>query len=63
MKKLLARLRQLKPSELAWVLAGYALLWFLTLLFAFACYRGRQAAAVNLLIYCTALLYVLPPKK
>jgi uncharacterized membrane protein YfcA len=46
---------------IVWNTCGYLLLGFCTILFSAACYMGKQSAAVQLLMFCTALLFVLPP--
>lgn len=57
------KLKRINWSDVAWYTMGYILLAFLTILFSLACYMGRQMAAVNLLIYSTVLLFLLPPHK
>jgi hypothetical protein len=59
----LKRLRQIDWHAVGWAAVGYLLLAFCTSLFALACLRGRQAAAVQLLLFCTLLLIVLPPRR
>lgn len=47
--------------DLAWNVFGYVLLAFCTALFSLSCLMGKQSAAVQLLLFCTVLLYALPP--
>jgi hypothetical protein len=58
----LKKLRRVDWSNFVWTVAGFGLLAFCTILFSLACLMGKQSAAVQLLIFCTALLYVLPPR-
>lgn len=62
MKRLIQRIRRINWPNLAWNTGGYVVLTFCTILFALACYLGKQSAAVQLLMFCSVLLYVLPPR-
>jgi hypothetical protein len=65
LKPLLAKLRRNKLADwndLAWIVGGYLLLGILTAMFALACSMGKPSAAIQLFMFCTVLLYVLPPR-
>jgi hypothetical protein len=47
--------------DIAWNLFGFITLLFFTATFSLAALRGRQMAAVNCLVICSVLLYLLPP--
>lgn len=44
------------------VIVGYLILFFWTVLFVLAALMGKQSAAVQCLIVCTLMLYLLPPR-
>lgn len=57
------KFKNLNWDNVAWYTFGYLALVFFTIVFALACLRGRQVAAVNSLVICSVLLYCLPPHK
>jgi hypothetical protein len=61
LKRWLQKIRAINWIGMLWNIFGYATLLFFTATFAGAMYTGRQMAAVNSLIFCTILMWLLPP--